>query len=217
MTEQEFRDRYYDKAGNQTLETLPHFIEQMFGESLGYGSVCCAVAASALAAAWAANKQDRGGITGFQAGAVMWEFVRQWNYKSNNVGLRIIDYDNMLYSQYEDDFQKTICKDTFEALQKEAQNRLNEDKAKKSQYIVDMECYNTVLAAFVKKFPDYHTRRKHYDHLGAGTGDEHAAYDEKKKEGFEFTPREPFYHAGQLEHWQSIVDGVVPFGYQIKE
>ncbi len=153
MEEKDFREMYYDKAKHQTFETLPDFLNEIFENSFGYSSICYAVAASALAAANAANHHKKGGITGFQAGAVMWEFIQQWNYTANKCGLRIIDYDNMLYAQYEDNFQKTISKSIFEALQKQAQILL----------------------------------------------DEH-------KEG-----------CLQTEHWQSIVDGIIPFGYTIKE
>ncbi len=217
MTESKFREKYYDKAKNQTLETIPDFFKEMFEESFDYGSIYCAVAASALAAANAANHHKKAGITGFQAGAVMWEFIRQWNYSHNKCGLRIIDYDNMLYSQYEDKFQKTIGKSVFESLQKEAQIHLDKDKADHEKYLVDMKQYKIDLAAFVKMYPDYHDRPKHYDRLGCGTGDEWEAEKKKEESGFEFAPSKPCYFAGQLEHWQSIANGIVPFGYEISE
>ncbi len=153
MTEQEFRDKYYDKLNGHTGDDLPKFIEKMMSESLEYGSVCCAVAASAIAAAWAANKHKHGGITGFQAGAVMWEFVRQWTYKSNKMGLQIIDFDNLLYPQYEEKFDKTISPECWKALQ---------DGAKAN--------------------------------LATGRGTDNVR-----------------------NHWQSIVDGVVPFGFVVKD
>lgn len=217
MTEKDFREKYYEKVAKQTLETLPRFIEEIFQESFDYGSICCAVAASALAAAWAANNHNKAGITGFQAGAVMWEFIQQWNYKSNKTGLRIVDYDNMLYAQCKDNFQKTIRKSVFESLQKEAQDHLDKDKASHKKYIKDTEQYQKDLAEFIKKYPDYHDRPKYYERLGCGTGKEWEAEDEKKKSGFEFAPSKPFYARGQIEHWQSIVDGVIPFGYVISE
>ncbi len=217
MTENEFRENYYTKAKEQTFDTLPKFLEEMFAESFDYGSICCAVAASALAAANSANHHKKAGITGFQAGAVMWEFIRQWNYSSNKCGLRIINYDNMLYAQYDDKFQRTIKKSVFEALQKEARIHLDKDKANHEKYFKDMEQYEIDLHKFVEKHPDYFANKKHYDRLGCGTGDEWDAEKKKEKSGFEFAPSEPFYHAGQLEHWQSIVDGTVPFGYTISE
>ncbi len=216
MTEQEFREKYYDNASKQTLKTLPKFIEQMFSENLYYGSICCAVAASALAAAWAANRHPKAGITGFQAGAVMWEFIQQWQYKSNKTGLKIIDFDNMLYSQYEENFQKTISESVFESLQKEAKKLLDETKASRSKYLEDMKQYRKELDAFIKKYPDYRERPKYYNKLGSGIGEEWDAEKKKEESGFEFAPTKPWYPQGQIEYWQSIVDGTVPFGYEIK-
>ncbi len=154
MDEQEFRDKYYEKVKDITAESLPDFIVEMMGESLEYGSVCCAVAASALAAAHAANEQPKGGLTGFQDGAVMWEFIQQWNYSSNKCGLKIVDYDNMLFPQYDHKFEKTITSGTWESLKKEAQKNID----KGSQ-----------------------------------------AHDDVK------------------QHWKSIVDGNIPFGYKVEK
>lgn len=216
MSEKEFRDKYYDKAKKQTFETLPQFLNEMFQEDFDYGSICCAVAASALAAANAANHHKKAGITGFQAGAVMWEFIRQWNYSHNKCGLRIVDYDNMLYAQYEDSFQKTISKSFFESLQKRAREFLDEDEASLQKYNKDSSQYEKDLAAFVEKHPDYYEKPKYYKRLGCGTGNEWDAEKKKEESGFEFAPNEPFYRAGQLKHWQSIVNGIVPFGYAIE-
>lgn len=43
-----------------------------------YGTICVAIGAIAAAAARAADRSPNGGITGFQAGAVFWEFTRAW-------------------------------------------------------------------------------------------------------------------------------------------
>lgn len=128
MTESEFREKYYSKVKDQTVKTLPAFIQEMFKEDLDYGSACCAVAASALAAAWAANHEPQGNISGFQAGAVMWEFVQQWNYRSNKCGLQMIDYDNLLYPQYAEKFNNTIPPNQWATIQKEAQDKLDSQK-----------------------------------------------------------------------------------------
>lgn len=91
----------------------------------GYGEAPRAMAQAALAVAW--YLADRFGITGFQSGFVMWDFIRDWAYSSNKCGLRILDYDNMLYPQYEDKFCKTtINRHTWSALQKEAKERLRD-------------------------------------------------------------------------------------------
>lgn len=91
----------------------------------GYGTAPRAIAQAALATAWYLSSEF--GITGFQAGCTMWDFIRDWSYSDNKCGMRIIDYDNMLFPQYNDKFDKTISKDVFEALQKEAWELYNDE------------------------------------------------------------------------------------------
>lgn len=80
---------WYKQASKQTLETLPSFLKNLMeGYNHDYGTVCHALAAGAVATAWAMNAHDNGGITGFQAGAVMWEFIKGWNKSYNKTGLK---------------------------------------------------------------------------------------------------------------------------------
>ena len=120
-------EEWYTDAGKQTFETLPEFIRHVMNDyEHDYGTVCHAIAACAIATAWACNEMDgaRGGITGFQAGAVMWQFIRRWSYKDNKCGLRIINYDNLLYPQYESYFGKTIGTRVWNDVQKQAKENL---------------------------------------------------------------------------------------------
>jgi hypothetical protein len=217
MKEIEFRDHYCNLAKNQTLETLIPFIEEVVRQGRDdYGKICRAIAASALAVMHAIAKQE--GITGFQAGCVLWDVIREWQYSTNESGLRIVDYDDMLYVQYESKFQKTIRKSVFEAMQKKAQRLLDENVAAYQKYQKDMVQYHKDIAAFIAKHPDYNDRPEYYNHLGCGTADQWQKEEEKKKSGFEFAPDKPCYHRPvQIEHWQSIVAGTVPFGYEIDE
>lgn len=57
----------------------------------------------------------------------MWEFIQNWTKKNNKTGLKLIDYDDMLYPQYKHKFEKVISKETWEALQLEATKRLLEE------------------------------------------------------------------------------------------
>ena len=124
--EMKVHEKWYKEAKDQTLETLPAFLKKLTEKySHDYGTICHAIAASAIATAWAVNATPTGGITGFQAGAVMWGFVRNWKFSNNKSGLRIIDYDDMLFPQYEEKFtNKSISESTWIALQKEANLRL---------------------------------------------------------------------------------------------
>lgn len=145
--------RWFDEASKMTLDELPNFIDRMtHGYNHDYGTAVHAVSACALAAAWAACCEEDIGLTGFQAGFVMWDFIKNWTKTGNKCGLRLIDYDEMLYPQYEYKMDKTISKDTWEALQAEAKKNLE-------------------------------------------TAD--------------------LFHPKVKEHWQSIVDGNVPFGYKV--
>ena len=145
---------WFAAAEKQTLESLPDFIDHVMNDYVhDYGTIVHAVSACAIAAAWAANSCESGGITGFQAGFVMWDFIRQWNHRSNKIGLRILDFDKLLYPQYSDRFEKVIDPKQWEKLQEMARINL----------------------------------------------EERGACDEVR------------------EHWASIVDGQVPFGFQVKE
>lgn len=121
-------EEWYEQCKEQTIETLPSFLNHILGDyKHDYGTICHALAAGSVATLWAMNNHKNAGITGFQAGAVMWEFIRHWNRTNNKTGLRLVDFDNMLYPQYSDEFQKTISKDTWEHLQKEASKNISEN------------------------------------------------------------------------------------------
>ena len=162
ITENENKDiikQWFKDAAKQTPDTIAEFINHVMNDyAHDYGTVCNAVAASAVAAAWAANATEQGGITGFQAGAVMWRFIQNWNRTGNRTGMCLVDYDDMLYPQYSDRFDKTISPDIWEAIQEEAKKHLQEE-----------------------------------------VNDGHLVHPEVKA------------------HWQSIVNGQIPFGYKLKQ
>lgn len=217
---EEIKKEWDEKAKNVTVETLQDFVTELTEKySHDYGTICHAMSIAAVAAAWAVDHSSQGGITGFQAGAVMWGFIRSWNFSSNKTGMRIIDYDNFLYPQYEDKFQKNISEEIWENIQKEAAVKLEDADRKYDEYLDDLKRYKENIDAFLAKYPDYYERREHYDHLGIGTGEQWEAEDKKKASGFEFAPQEPYCPVSKesrvYKHWQSIVSGDVPFGYSI--
>lgn len=213
--------QWYEEAKQTTLNTLPEFINHLVDDyEHDYGTICHALTAGALATLWAMNKTQQGGITGFQASAIMWEFIREWNYSGNKTGLRITDYDNFLYPQYEDLFtENSIPEDLWGRIQDEAKRRIVEADEGYAKYLGDMEQYKEDLAAFVEKYPDYYERKGYYDRLSAGTADEWDKYTAREEAGFEFAPIKPYppidLEGVVYKHWKSIVDGVVPFGYII--
>lgn len=111
----------------KSFDDLVDFLKRVKDNcNTGYGTAPRSIAQAALATAWYLASDF--GITGFQAGCVMWDFIRDWMCSSNECGMKIIDYDNMLYPQYDDKFDKTISSDTFEALQKKAKKNLKESE-----------------------------------------------------------------------------------------
>ncbi len=117
---------WFKEAGKCTIETLPAFVDHIMNDYIhDYGTACHAVSACAIAAAWAACNQE--GLTGFQAGFVMWDFVREWSYSSNKCGLSIINWDNLLYPQYEYRFRgMEIPESIWHKVVEEAQNKVKE-------------------------------------------------------------------------------------------
>lgn len=143
---------WFEKAKEiRNAEQLADFAKELLEDTQhDYGTVCHAIAALAIGAAWyGAHSQ---GITGFQAGFIMWDFIEQWEYRENKCGLRIIDYDNMLYPQYENKFDKIITSKQFKRMQEVAAEKLKEK---------------------YRAHPDV------------------------------------------VKHWESIVNGTVPFGYKL--
>ena len=71
------------------------------------------------------DRSDVGGITGFQASFIGWEMIKEFFHESK-IGMRLVDYEDMLYPQYEEKFKKIISKDIWESLQKQAEINLKE-------------------------------------------------------------------------------------------
>ena len=117
---------WYLATKKVTPDNLAKVIEILGKKSHSYESICHACAVAAISGATAMDKTEHGGITGFQASAVMWEFIQHWMYPSNACGLRLLDMDKLLYPQYKDSFEKTISSKTWESVQNEAKRLLDE-------------------------------------------------------------------------------------------
>lgn len=117
---------WQEEARTQTLETLPAFLAKLAAFKHDYGSICRAIAAGAVGAAWAVERSPRGGITGFQASCVTWDFLEHWGHIEAPAA--IIRYDDMLYPQSAEKFN-TIGKETWEHLQAKAAEFLAEKTA----------------------------------------------------------------------------------------
>jgi len=114
-----------ERKNIKSMKDLIEFLKKINKEyNYGYGTAPRAIAQAALATAWYLSGEF--GITGFQASFVMWDFVRDWMCPSNKCGLKLVDFDKMLYPQYEEAFDKVVSNDTWKALQEQA--KINLDK-----------------------------------------------------------------------------------------
>jgi hypothetical protein len=117
------------EAHKQTPKTIGRFVRKLVGRyKHDYGTIIYAVTAAAIGAANAVNHSDQGGITGFQAGAIMWTFIDEWMHEKGKP-LQMIHYENMLYPQYREQFEKRVSFQTGEWIVKQARANLKSMKA----------------------------------------------------------------------------------------
>ena len=145
---------WYDEARVMKVKDLEKFVKHLTEDYIhDYGTICHAMSIASIAAMWAVDHTKSGGITGFQASCVMWENIKNWMTEYRDVPLRLVNYKDMLYPQYESKYQKILSDENFEWLQKEA----------------------------VKNLADI-----------------------------------DIAHPDVITHWQTIADGMVPFGYVLQ-
>jgi hypothetical protein len=149
MTANEYRE-HLEKI-RPTME-LHKFMSEVMNYKHDYETVVIGISQIMIKAFSDANKHENGGITGMQASFLGWEMIK---YFFNIESGRLLNWRDMLYPQYEEEFSKSIGESTWQYLQSEAQKRLNNKN-------------------------------------------EHT-------------------HPDVIAHWQSIVEGQVPFGFKIKK
>lgn len=126
--ESKVREELEQKASKvRSMEDFQAFFKDAMELEHDYGSICVAIGMVAKAAATMADRHENGGITGFQAGAVMWEFMRTWNGVGKDGPVGLTKYENLMYPQYEKYFQATINKATWDWAKEEAKKRLEKD------------------------------------------------------------------------------------------
>ena len=119
------QEQWYKDAREQTLDTLPYFINHLLKDyQHDYGTICHALAAGAVATTRAMNHSDQGGMTGFQTGAIMWEYMEHWN--NVKPPAKLVRYESMLDPQYDYKHEKTISSGTMDWLQNKAAEKLKE-------------------------------------------------------------------------------------------
>ena len=114
--------KWLEKAKHVSREELPSFIDEIMEKGDGYSDLIYAVSSCCIATMSVCGK----GMTGYQASWVPLIFLQNVNGVGTKVGFKVVDYDNMMYPQYEDYFNVTLSRDMMEALQEEAVERLGE-------------------------------------------------------------------------------------------
>lgn len=137
--EMHLEKEWYEKANQQTIESIPIFIDKMMNRyEHDYGTICHAIAACALATINAVASEE--GITGFQYGAIMWLLIRHGWYPNNQAGMKLINYDEILYPQNADSFEKKLDLDVFLKLMDMAKEKIKEAESDDNElYAVDDE------------------------------------------------------------------------------
>lgn len=125
--EMHLEKEWFEQARHvKSIEELSQLVDKMLNSyEHDYGTACHAIAACSLASAWLGAHIE--GISGFQAGFVMWDFIRHWVKEGNKCGMKLVDYDDFLYPQYADKFDKIISEDTRASIQEEAKKQLEND------------------------------------------------------------------------------------------
>lgn len=125
-TDRELIETWWSEAEDcQSIEDAADLARRLITDYRhDYGTICHAIAAAAIAMAWAVERSPEGGITGFQAGAVNWLWLKHWNQWEDGPR-RIVEYANLLYPAYDRHFTE-IDADTANWLTKRAQALLAE-------------------------------------------------------------------------------------------
>jgi hypothetical protein len=122
-------DQWRQKSRDMTMKDLPEFLRHLSEDfEHDYGTICHAIAAAGVAAMRALDRTPEGGITGFQAACIMWEIIVGWRTEYRGKPLKLVNYEKMLFPQYEHAFQKRISPDTWEWLRKQAREKLDEEE-----------------------------------------------------------------------------------------
>jgi len=112
----------------KTIDQLTDFINHVINDyDHDYGTACHAIGAATAAAAWYGANVE--GITGFQASFAMWDFIKNWIKNNNECGLKLIDYDDFLYPQYQYKFEKTISQDVWLRIREQAKKNLESNES----------------------------------------------------------------------------------------
>jgi len=128
---------WFKEAKEQTMDTLPSFLNKLLEREHDYGTICRAIAAGAVGTMNAMNRHKNGGITGFQASCIMWDVIDGWGVWDKGPK-RMVTYNDCLYPQYERKFT-SIPRTTWKWLQEKAKEKLSEGNTMHERVKAHME------------------------------------------------------------------------------
>lgn len=217
--EMDLSTEWYSEAKKQTISTLPYFIRNIIVDyTHNDNSKVWAMTACAIGAAYAFNKSSQGNINTGMAGLVMWEFICEWTGTKNLCGFRIMDFSDMLYPGNQRSFEKLISRHNYDALKELAKVKLEGAEKDIAEYEQKLKKYDLELSLFINKHIDYNERPEYYTKNVTGTVEKIAIDEKRAREGFKFAPvrpQAPEMNETIINHWKSIINGHVPFGYEV--
>lgn len=126
--DREIWEDWFREAKNCSLDdgSLAKFLDHLKNDyQHDYGTRARATAAAAFATANAFARYE--GLTGFQWSCVAMDVLGQMCFPDNKLGYMVIDYDDLLYPQYEYRFtERKISAEGAKQLQQEASRKIAE-------------------------------------------------------------------------------------------
>jgi hypothetical protein len=116
------------QAENMTLKMLPKFISMLMNDyEHDYETKVNAVVCGMMATMKAMTVNHyRGHLSGYQQCCIMWDLIEKIEFRDNKVGLRLINYDNLLYPGREESFKMKISIGMHKRLKKRAAELLKD-------------------------------------------------------------------------------------------
>lgn len=125
MTEQEYKKHITEKANKvKTKDDLIKLIDEITSYKHDYGTIVYGLFGAMKGAFKVVNDSEQGGITGFQASCLGWELIKEFFTIDENAPAKLFKYEDFLYPQYEDRFEKAMPKTSWEWIQKKAQENI---------------------------------------------------------------------------------------------
>ena len=120
-------DSWYKRANEIKPETFGDFVNELLhGYDLDYGAKIHAASACTIAMFYACD--DIFGFSSYQYSTSVMQVLYKLNYRINKTGIRVLDYDDMLYPQYEDKF-RSIRQKTWKLIRKRADELIAKNKS----------------------------------------------------------------------------------------